>query len=185
MLDGARHDRPAGRRGPREGFTLVELLLVMFVMSVLVALVVGVGRYVIRQGREQETLGNQDRLIAAVDAFRKVLGKYPMHDPNGTGRIDYLMEQLNGDANTLQLAFRDMSFSEDLREEIREATESYLGLGGEGSVFESDAWGHEMLYYRDRGAGGKPLIISAGPDGDFGEEVEEKRADNIRSDSRE
>jgi len=27
-----------------EGFTLVELLLVMFVMSVLVALVVGVGR---------------------------------------------------------------------------------------------------------------------------------------------
>ncbi len=40
-----------------------------------------------------------------------------------------------------------------------------------------DGWGRPMRYSRDRGFGGGPVLISAGPDGDF-----ETDADNIRSD---
>jgi len=163
-----------------EGFTLVELLLVMFVMSVLVALVVGVGRYVIEEGRKRETISNQDRLIAAVDAYRKVRGVFPAHDPNGNGIIEYLLKQL--DANSAVVT------DAQLGAEIREATRDFLGTGGEGSVFRGDAWGKDMLYFADRGLGGKPLFISAGPDGDFGfgtsKQAKEKREDNIRSDTR-
>jgi len=199
--------RPAARRpGARTqgGFTLVELLLVMFVLSVLVALVVGVGRYVIEEGRKQETITSQDRLMAAIAAYRKVTGEVPASDPNGYGNIDFLVTQLefNLEKEDLDPSVQPES---DFRKrypqlapklwelfpakaEIREATTPFLGGAGEGTSFRIDAYGKEMAYYADRGLGGMPVIISAGPDGQFGmgtgKEEEDKREDNIRSDTR-
>ncbi len=155
--------------GP-SGFTLVELLLVMFVLSILVALVVGVGSYVIEQARITETVETQLTLLAAVDAYRRVTGDFP--EPNQTveeGSIEGLLTilQASGDASALG-------------EEIRKQTLPFLQSGGSLQV---DAFGNPMHYYPRRGIGGKPLVISAGPDGDFGEMDESKQRDNIRSDT--
>jgi prepilin-type N-terminal cleavage/methylation domain-containing protein len=163
------HVPPSGRRPRRRGFTLVELLLVMFVLSVLVALVVGVGSYVIEQARITETVANQQALIAAIDAYRKVTGQFP--DGNGLGDIEVLMTALQPDGN----APREV--------EIRKEVTPFLKAGS-GSLMV-DAFGSTMKYYAGKGLGGKPLIISAGPDGDFGDiPVDEtKQRDNIRSDT--
>ncbi|MGB2824953.1 MAG: prepilin-type N-terminal cleavage/methylation domain-containing protein [Phycisphaerae bacterium] len=161
---------PSGRRPRRRGFTLVELLLVMFVLSVLVALVVGVGSYVIEQARITETVANQQALIAAIDAYRKVTGYFP--DANGLeGDIESLMDTLQPDGN----APREV--------EIRKEVTPFLKAGS-GSLMV-DAFGTTMKYYARRGLGGKPLVVSAGPDGDFGDIPvnETKQRDNIRSDT--
>ena len=48
-----------------------------------------------------------------------------------------------------------------------------------GNLVFADGFGKHLDYREDKGAGGMPLLVSAGPDGDFGAE-----ADNIRSDGR-
>lgn len=167
---------PAGPAG-RRGFTLVELLLVMFVMAVLVSLVVGVGTYVIEQGRRDETLSKQALLMSAINAYHRVTHKYPSDrhpdspdDPNAS--IDALMLYLRAEQNT----------GGDMAEEILEATRHHLqAIAGNEKL---DAWGNMMRYYAKLGLGGKPLIVSPGPDEDFGEDDTDYRKDNIRSDTK-
>ena len=148
----------------------------MFVMSVLVALVVGVGSYVIEQGRKEETVATQDRLLSALAAYRRITGDVPRvgYDPDEPDRnMNELISRLSGEGAT----------NAKLSEKIAEATRPYLGGAGGGR--KNDAYGNVMRYFHNRGVGGTTLIESAGPDGDFGDEDEDKRRDNIRSDTRE
>lgn len=206
------------------GFTLVELLLVMFVMSVLVALVVGVGTYVIDRARMEETVTTQTRILAAVAAYRNVTNRVPdtASDPNtslgqlittlraeenakewanGTSYAAGDIARDNPDASYWTCAFAHsapgqlFTFAQaraanvtywkmhTLKTKIYRATKPFLGEGT--TVSTTDAYGVQMRYYSDRGLGGKPLILSAGPDGDFGRLSEKRRKDNIRSDTRE
>ncbi len=175
MLDVPKRCDAPPRPGRAGGFTLIELLLVMFVMAVLVALVVGVGTHVIEEGRKTETRDRQNRMLAAIDAYYKVMGKVPPHagDPNDslTELVDHLRGREEGD--------------EKLKRDIYKETNAYLGASdGELSL---DAFNKPMRYYSDRGVGGRPLIISAGPDGEFGDGTtnreRQRREDNIRSDT--
>jgi hypothetical protein len=84
----------------------------------------------------------------------------------------------------LTLCLQGSKFSDPMKTKIFNATKSYL----EGTFSDGkDAYSNSMRYYKDKGVGGKPLIISAGPDGDYGTATgsEKKRTDNIRSDTRE
>jgi type II secretory pathway pseudopilin PulG len=169
----------------------VELLLVMFVMSVLVALVVSVGSYVIEQERKKETINTQDRWLAALEAYRNVTRKYPPTDPNilpgGAQEKDYTYHgSMTGKHGLMQYLLGSMDPT--LTPKILAATKAYLGEGSSGTMATlgvNDAYGNPMRYYMDKGLGGKPLILSAGPDGDFGVTNQNKRTDNIRSDTRE
>ena len=176
-----RHETHAARPAhpSRWGFTLVELLLVMFILSVLVGLIVGVSWYVIEQGRKQETLSNQKRLMAAIDAYRKVTGNVPnvVYKPDLTSASD--PNQVMG------LLLTTLSTGSP-NGPIDRATRPFLD-----GVSTLDAYGKSMLYLYDGGVGGKPVIVSAGPDGVFGFEKEYKgnsilqkqyQKDNIRSD---
>ncbi len=165
-------DKTTGAGARRGGFTLVELLVVMFVMSVLVALVVSVGSYVMTQGRKKQTIAKQDRLLAAIDAYRNVTGGVPPHPQDANDSMSQLLDYLLG----------GHAGDDDARREIVKATRPILGTNP--SAHGRDTWGATMRYYRDQGVGGKVLIISPGPDGDFGEYDEDNREDNIRSDVR-
>ena len=160
-----------GRRSARaRGFTLVELLLVMLVLSILVALVAPVGSYVIEQARISETITTQQTLVTALDAYRKATGDFPPLDANSEGDIEGLLQVLQA-----------YGASGEAAEEIRQETMPYLGA--QPGLLKSDAWGNEMRYYARRGIGGKPLILSAGPDGDFGDFDRSRQRDNVRSDT--
>lgn len=168
----------SGKRGGRRvkakagGFTLVELMLVIFVLAVLVAMVVGVGSYVMQQGKKNETLGKMDRLLAGIRAYANVTGEVPPEDPNGSGDIQYLMDGLAG-----------KRVSGDLKEELRREVMDYTGEHDD--TLKYDAFGTRMLYFSARGLGGKPVLLSAGADTLFGDEgIRDRMADNIRSDTR-
>lgn len=188
-----KHETHAARpvRPSRWGFTLVELLLVMFILSVLVGLIVGVSWYVIEQGRKQETLSGQKRLMAAIDAYRKVTGSVPnvVYKPDLTSSSDPTLVM-----SLLLTCLRTGSPTGilDVNSPLYRATLPFLGDDSHPPITPTtDAYGKSMLYLYDGGVGGKPVIVSAGPDGKFGYEKDYRgnstlqkqyQKDNIRSD---
>ena len=177
------------RRARSRAFTLVELLLVMFIMSVVASLVVGVSWYVIEQGRIAETSAKQKRLIQAINAYRKVKGDVPdlVYNPLSARtwermpaeHMSRLLNELRTGSQTNQNIDRSNSYWK--------ATGSFLGEDGGGSL-TADAYGNSMIYQKDGGFGGGPRVVSAGPDGLFGfgdqggKSATECQRDNIYSD---
>jgi hypothetical protein len=160
----------------------------MFILSVLVALAVGVSWYVIEEGRKKETISTQKRLIAAIDVYTKISGGVPpvVYEPDSS--VSYKRDP--GEVMTrlynLLTSGSQTTNNPDVTSPLYKATRPFL----EG-VSTTDAYGNSMLYLKDGGVGGRPVIVSAGPDGKFGYEVayklkpiEQKKyqKDNIRSD---
>ena len=194
-LDMARPGRPSGR-----GFTLVELLLVMFILSVLLALVVGVSWYVVEEGRKKETVVRQKNLLAAIDAFRKVTGRVPgeittdgiFFDPDSSVTYKYNAGELMTRLLNVLTTGSYSNANPDINSALYKATSPFLGQAS--GTMITDAYGNSMLYIKDGGVGGKPVIISAGPDGKFGyggktdgsttnaPVNKQQQKDNIRSD---
>ena len=163
--------RNHGRRQPeprRAGLTLIELLAVMFILAILVALVVGVGRYVIDDANKRKTQQTLTVLKEAVQSYHDAAS--PKAYPDGNG----------DDASAAQI-FSALTSPEDsprvqaAMERIRRLPEDAMETGGSANVF-LDAWGRKIRYDKDGGFGGRPVFISAGSDGDFGTD------DDIRSD---
>ncbi len=150
-------DRPS-----RRGFTLIELLVVMFIMAVIVALIVGVGRYVTDSAAKKETQATQAIVMRAIEAYRE-------EDPNSAA------PQAN-DTSELVAKLRDSDKASAILNEL-----SGEVLGGENNAIH-DGFGEEMKYDRDGGFGGTPVLISPGPDRRFGSEGDEYGHDDIRSD---
>jgi len=163
---------------------------VMFILSVLVALVVGVSWYVIEQARKTETLNNQRRFMGAVDAYRKVTNKLPYinragdvdYNPNSSRPYDY-----DPDQHMVRL-LKLLRGEYPSNAAVAEATRAMLGESA-GSI-TSDAYGNSMIFLSNKGVGGNPVIISAGPDGVFGyerdlsdQQREQYKKDNVRSDT--
>ncbi len=191
--------RPA--HASRWGFTLVELLLVMFILSVLVGLVVGVSWYVIEEGRKKETLIKQKNLLAAIDGFRKVTGHVPgelttekcTYNPDSSQEDLYSSTKLMANLRNVLTTGNYDNTNPDINSPIYKATHPFLGEDN-GSALLTDAWGNSMLYLKNGGMGGTPLIVSAGPDGKFGyggktdgtyttAQLTQFKKDNIRSDT--
>lgn len=185
--------RPSARPGKTaKAFTLVELMVVMFIMAVVAALVVGVSWYVIEEGRKAETKAKMARLIEAINAYRKVTGKVPeiYYDPSYNNRdssrqyneqkcIQALLDVLKGNEPRTTGSGGGQGPNEGSEE--YKATKPWLGED-EGSSLTVDAYGKPMIYLMNGGHGGGPLIVSAGPDGYFGDTgVESQKRDNIYS----
>jgi len=192
------HDNRAGTHQPqRRAFTLIELLVVIFIMGILVTLVVSVSTYVMRKANREQTAANQQVILAAINAFHEITGDDPSDDPNHITNTDWLPLPSPQDAGvsgadydaflsgyTLQCFLLGAEAGSDqTKAKLQKATEKCLLELPEGVFVPKygfrDAYGNWMRYDKDGGLGGRPVIISAGPDGRF-----ETEADNIRSDGR-
>ncbi len=159
---------------PVAGTIVSSLSLVLTIL-----LVTGIIEVPSPEARREETVRRQYTLLAAIDAYRKVTGRFPP-DAEDANRIchaensmRWLLKHLTGAKTT------------DPDEGRKIAKETFPFLGSSPEELTKDAYGNTMRYYAERGMGGKPLILSAGPDGEFGDEAEnqQKRMDNIRSDT--
>ncbi len=174
--------------GERRGFTLIEILVVLFILGLLAAIVAGVSGYVMRSAGRRETASIQKVLLDAVQAYHDAGNPkgYPpdrydpnTYDPNDSGRalINYLTGKIDETNNG--------SFDPTPLWEGRQAKAAIEVLGrlpenawdGGWNSPVTDSWGRPMQYEADGGLGGSPVVISAGADGDFA-----KDDDNIRSD---
>ena len=157
----ARADRPPA---PRRAFTLVELMVVMFVMMVLVALAVGVSKYVMDRSARDQTIATQSILMAAIRAC----GDTPP------------------DAASMKELWSPLSEVPKARQLLEKLDSTVVNRSN--NIFTVlDGYGNKMDYYPTAGLGGGPVVVSGGSDGIIGDKIgtpENEAADDIRSDGR-
>jgi len=192
-----RHDRqPIGGSRPaarRRAFTLVEVMVVIMILAILLALVVGVGKTVMREVGRTKTKQIQDIVVAAINAYYDAQGTYPLEfsvavpgrplivDPNfyGTGigptdgmhsgnlaarlRNAYLYSQLMGEPASAKKM-------QSLPPEAAYTTTKIVwGLPASANKFVRDGYDNDMDYRVSMGLGARPVLISPGPDGWLGQ----------------
>ena len=172
----------------RSAFTLIELLVVIFILGILVTLVVSISGYILDKSNRDQTLANQKVILTAIGAFHDIMGNYP---PDTDAALDpppsatLTLEEKTGAVLLYYLKGIKATFppieSDMVAMRIRDATGKCL-LNLPTDAFDGtivrDAYGQAMGYSAAGGLGGRPAIISAGPDGQFG------TTDDIRSDGR-
>ena len=151
---------------------MVELLVVIFILAILVALIASVSTYVLGAAGQKETAAIQAIVMEAIAEYQEAKGEAPSPDSDdgGDGSITELLQGKGGDKKGLQ-NFRGS------QQKLLELPENAYKSSEATEIF--DAWDQAMRYDADGGFGGTPVVISAGPDGNF-----DNTEDNIRSDGR-
>jgi prepilin-type N-terminal cleavage/methylation domain-containing protein len=167
-----------------KAFTLVEMLVVVFVIGILVTIVVGVSKVVISRAAKDQTIVSMKVILGAVEAYHEVKGYYPGEPPDPDDPSFPPVPSVGWIQRDWQAYVRGRNLYQQL-DETPLAQAKLRGLGKDAilSIYNSwvfvDGFGKYMEYYRDLGAGATPLVLSAGADGDFN-----TQEDNIRSDDR-
>jgi prepilin-type N-terminal cleavage/methylation domain-containing protein len=80
--------RKNGKRKGQEGFTLVELLVVVTIIGLLVGLISVAVPKAIESGMKAKTKGELTAIVAAVKAYKQEYGRWPVNLPNGVDDED-------------------------------------------------------------------------------------------------
>jgi len=196
----------ARRAGPvRRGFTLIEILVVILILSVLVSLVVGVSNTVRIEVARRRTVTIQSLLKSAIGAYREThsgaapaetqgpfdsganafgggYGAGPQHNDLSI----WSAQVRNSDLYVQLISGGDPAILKFIQalppEAVYNPTMPFRGQNGRYRLFR-DGFDNDMDY-RLTGAGGTPVTISAGPDGKFGGTNGVYDNDNIYSDGR-
>lgn len=171
-------------RQPSKAFTLIELMVVMAILAILVSLITSVSGYIMRQGREKETVNIMAIVSEAMQAYRDQAGFYPPMRDKSTDPSDVNVE-FTGDCLAKHLVGDYPSADDPKPYAAVKAAKDVLArlpktagdvIGGSPVL---DGFGGTMRYKKDGALGGGPLLISAGPDKKFPSPDDK---DNIRSD---
>jgi prepilin-type N-terminal cleavage/methylation domain-containing protein len=189
----------------KNAFTLIEMMVVVAIIGILVALIVGISKYVFEEAARKKTLVTQQLLMTAIEQFKDITGKYPP-DSNDLSLSpnDYSikLKSLYGQLLGKEEAFDELEthfgwtsgqrtrfenrIKKDLISTINQLPEDAADT--EEETFK-DGFGNAMYYFRTEGLGSRPVVISAGPDGEpkTGDTIVNDRSnavneDNIRSD---
>ena len=133
-------------RRRRHGFTLVELLAVMLIITVLAGLVLGIAGLANRKMAEAETRTEMEQIKSLLEEYRLEYGQYP----------------LRGNSDTK--AAMTSNWFETLHEDVLTNYYDRVGLAG-GEVDFRDAWDRSYWYSRDKDARLQYRIWSFGRDG--------------------
>jgi len=169
---------PASRK--RKAFTLVEMLVVVAVIAILVTIVVSVTGMVIRRQDEQQTRTNMQAIMVAIQTYYDLQGDFPA-DPTPQ---DFDGKPATWKTRDWQAFVRGKKLYDQLvavpQVQARLAPLYKDGIiNVRGNQVFADGFSKYIEYYRTGGAGGRPLLVSAGADADF-----DRTEDNIRSDNR-
>ena len=141
----------ANRNRPT-GFTLVEILAVVFILAILAAILVWTLKPRSDDVYVKETKNTMNIAMTAITEYYQVRKDYPAE---GGGWVNQLLTVPKSRA--LISKFDENVWSAADSNEIK------------------DAWGHPIEYSRSGGLAGAPGLISGGPDGDTATEE-----DNVR-----
>ncbi|MHC4718396.1 MAG: type II secretion system protein [Planctomycetota bacterium] len=170
--------------GPRrKAFTLVELLAVIVVISILVAIVIGVSGIVTRKMAEEKTKVWMNVIRKSWSVYQETTGSYPkFYDTNGdlitNGKANnaLLYDLLLGATTTWgpnDVGNRGKAKARKLLDKLPSDATGEIGS----DRYFMDGFGNYLWYRPSGGAGGQPFLESSGSDNNF-----DNKEDNIRSD---
>ncbi len=84
------------RAREKAGFTLVEMLMVLFIVSILLGIVLGSARYAMQMARISRAESDLHTLADALDRFHLVFGEYPPAR-SATNLVAYSRPALGGE----------------------------------------------------------------------------------------
>jgi len=141
------------------GFTLLELLAVICILTVLASLVVGLGRRAGESARAARARTELAILSAALEEYQRICGDYPQTDDG-----DQLLQSLLGRRGPRNEALTIRS----LIEPARFATSGALDPMANSSAVLIDPWGQAYRYrykVRTPWENFRYVLYSIGPDG--------------------
>lgn len=138
---------------PLRGFTLIELLVVILIMGILLALGAGGAIYMLNGANRNKTITTQKLIIEAIAAFVDETGAEPVVSDNPDEATAELLEKLWSSAAA--------------RETLQDLPDGAVKTNDSNKKSFFDAYGTEMQYFRQGGLGGRPRLVSAGPDEDM------------------
>ena len=184
----------------RRAFTMIELMVVLVALSVLVAMVVGLGINMADEQNRTKTKDNQKIVIGAIELYAQVKRDYPQqlhyclsavvegnlvycHDPAmndttpGYGTYPHSNPFYRMMSLTIGLGELPECIDAYSRSDCFTLDQNYAGISVIGTF--RDAYGRCLDWDRDGGFGGSPAIISAGPDSYFGHYIPGATPTNI------
>lgn len=176
---------PTGAGPRRAAFTLLELLAVMAIISVLVGLVLGLGRRAVEAGKVARARAELAALSAALDAYQHTYGDYPQTDDEAR-----LLQSLLGRRSPADIPVSGRA----LIETARFVTAGSLDPFADAAATLIDPWGRPYVYaYKSLHPWSNPgfVLYSAGPDGKdvaallaggFSDAAPPENVDNIQAD---
>lgn len=133
----------AGLRRPLPGgFTLLELLIVIGIITILITIVVGVGLGLVRNQKRSVTLSVIRALDGALEEFRAETGVIPRYDPQAYARMPGLDVQ-PGDRKNENDTANDIAYTDYLgrphprRPDVAVFLSQALGYGGTEQVIQN------------------------------------------------
>jgi len=152
----AHRDNLTGPRTPAaRGFTLIEMVVVMAILAILLLIIVTVGTSVKAYGKQKQTRTDVEVIHSAIMAYNEIAQQFPV-------QLADLMRYEKTD-KMLRGHFPGKQF-------VTDATGTII-------IDIHDIYGRPFIYLSNGGAGGTPVVVSAGED--VGDNL-----DDIRSDDR-
>ena len=141
----------------KDGFTLVEILVVVALIAILATMVVGVASHIDTQAKEKALEGTFVLLDSALQEYRQFTDKFPEHPQGVPGSgSDLLYRELHS-----------VPDSRSILDKIDQSLIQNTGGGAGTQVLIYDPWGKPLDYSYSRGEN-FPVMTSAGPDKVFG-----------------
>ncbi|GHC00119.1 prepilin-type N-terminal cleavage/methylation domain-containing protein [Cerasicoccus arenae] len=194
------YNRPVPQHRPttRNGFTLVELLVVLAIILILSGFVFGLSRGIAVKQARSKAQSELQTLGLALENYRMKLGDYPWlgADTGGTE----LYKHLVGELKMVPGSEAGKAKVDEPGSEIPfiDASKLTVMKDGDGAEYFSDPWGQPYEYYYKPSGGGNWaytgfILLSVGADGadsstglsegnisqDYFEDAEEKNVDNM------
>ncbi len=143
-----------------KAFTLVEMLVVMLILSICLALIVGISTNIVRNSKDNETHYIQSVVIKALKTYHEANGVWPPANPDAHRSTTTMLKALQDDKNS--------------REQLKLLPEMAIRRNDAGRPVLMDGYGYPMEYLRTGGLGGKsPLLASQGATlGDLADNIE-------------
>ncbi len=172
-IESERHEgsKPAStHRPPRGPISFLECLGIVVAALVAIAIVCSLiwGPRCRWEGERKNTVATQAIILSAINTYYTAKSLYPV----GVG---------NGEPNLSTLGTELMAVPESAKVLSCLSKQAVASSGD--SLLLLDGWGRPMGYSPTGGFGGRPVLISAGPNGRFGSAEDQTAGyDDVRSD---
>jgi prepilin-type N-terminal cleavage/methylation domain-containing protein len=170
-----RHRTPRPTATPRRAFTLSELLVAILIISVLLAIGVGVGMKVMGAGDVGKTKSIMSIYMNAVERYREDSANTWPPTGSVTDSNDPTVLRANNRYMSNALVSND-KYQKMLTDLPSDAIENVADPADPIEYYLYDSYGNQMLFKPSGGLGGTPVLISIGPDATYNTD------DDIRSD---